>query len=84
MAAAKKWAVKAPQIVVKVEGAQGGEVYLRKGRVLPATVKPEEVKRLASLGLVVEVKESPKEQAPGGDGGDGGSAGASASGDSGK
>lgn len=52
--AAKKTAhrVAATMIVVKVPGAQGGEVYLRRGRVLPESVEGDEVKRLVGLGLV--------------------------------
>ena len=39
-------------IVAKVPGAQGGEVYLRQGRVLPESVTNDEIKRLTALGLV--------------------------------
>lgn len=51
---AKKTAhrVTATMIVAKVPGAQGGEVYLRKGRTLPASVDADEIKRLTTLGLV--------------------------------
>ena len=54
MAAAAKVAhrVTATMIVVRVPGAQGGETYLRRGRDLPASVEPGEVKRLLSLGLI--------------------------------
>lgn len=44
--------VKAAQIVVKIPGAQGGEAYMRRGRRLPDTVQPEEIKRLLGLGLI--------------------------------
>lgn len=52
--AAKKTAhrVTATMIVAKVPGAQGGEVYLRKGRTLPASVEEKEIKRLTTLGLI--------------------------------
>lgn len=54
MAASKKTAhrVTATMIVAKVPGAQGGEVYLRKGRVLPESVEDKEIKRLTALGLI--------------------------------
>ncbi|MCT1363962.1 hypothetical protein [Microbacterium sp. p3-SID131] len=54
MAAAKKTAhrVAATMIVAKVPGAQGGEVYLRKGRILPSAVEASEIKRLTGLGLI--------------------------------
>ncbi|WP_336642797.1 hypothetical protein [Microbacterium sp. MMO-113] len=54
MAEAKKYAhrVTATMIVAKVPGAQGGEVYLRQGRVLPASVTADEIKRLSTLGLI--------------------------------
>lgn len=52
--AAKKTAhrVTATMIVAKVPGAQGGEVYLRKGRILPTSVEDKEIKRLTALGLI--------------------------------
>lgn len=56
MAAEKRHVVAATMVVVKVPGAQGGEVYLRKGQLLPATVEASERKRLTGLGLVTEVK----------------------------
>lgn len=46
--------VVAPLIAVRVDGAQGGEVYLRQGRVLPASVSREESKRLLAVGLIEE------------------------------
>lgn len=51
---AKKTAhrVTATMIVAKVPGAQGGEVYLRKGRILPTSVEEKEIKRLTALGLI--------------------------------
>ena len=52
MAAKKEYRVTATMIVAKVPGAQGGEVYLRKGRMLPAAVTADEVKRLLALGLI--------------------------------
>lgn len=39
-------------IVARVPGAQGGEVYLNRGQLLPATVENDEIKRLTALGLV--------------------------------
>ncbi|CAN7241602.1 hypothetical protein LJR045_000981 [Microbacterium sp. LjRoot45] len=44
--------VKATMIVAKVPGAQGGEVYLRQGAVLPESVTNDEIKRLSTLGLI--------------------------------
>lgn len=54
MAESKKYAhrVTATMIVAKVPGAQGGEVYLRQGRVLPESVTADEIKRLTTLGLI--------------------------------
>ena len=54
---AAKYRVKATLIVAKVPGAQGNEVYLRSGRVLPASVTATEVKRLLGLGLIEVVPE---------------------------
>ena len=51
--------VTATMIVVMVPGAQGGEVYLRSGRFLPATVDSKEVKRLLTLGLIEAVEVAP-------------------------
>lgn len=51
--AEKRYEVAAAQIVVKVPGAAGGETYLRRGRLLPATVEKTELKRLLTLGLIV-------------------------------
>jgi hypothetical protein len=59
MAAAKRYRVKATMIVAKVPGAQGGEVYLRAGRLVPDTVTAAETKRLAGLGLIEVVKDAP-------------------------
>ncbi len=53
--AEKRYEVAAAQIVVKVPGAAGGETYLRRGRLLPATVEKAEVKRLLELGLIAGV-----------------------------
>lgn len=47
--------VTATMIVAKVPGAQGGEVYLRRGRFLPESVTAKEVKRLKELGLIETV-----------------------------
>jgi len=55
MASKTRTRVTATMIVVKVPGAQGGETYLRKGRFLPESVTPREVKRLKELGLVETV-----------------------------
>lgn len=55
MAAAKRYRVTATMVVVKIAGAQGGETYLRRGRVLPSTVAAAEVKRLVDRGLVEAV-----------------------------
>lgn len=52
MAAKTRYKTKAAQIVVKVPGAQGGEAYFRRGRLLPTTVEDEEVKRLLKLDLI--------------------------------
>jgi hypothetical protein len=60
MPSKKRFKVKAPLIVVKVPGAQGGEVYLRRGRTLPESVESTEVKRLADLDLIEE-SEDPKD-----------------------
>lgn len=70
MAAAKKTAhrVTATMIVVKVPGAQGGEVYLRKGRRLPASVDSDEIKRLTGLGLVEKYEIEDADSAAGADG----------------
>lgn len=57
MAAGKRHRVAAALIVVKVPGAQGGEVYLHRGRRIPATVDAREVKRLQILGLIEEESE---------------------------
>ncbi|MDQ1127568.1 hypothetical protein QE428_002601 [Microbacterium sp. SORGH_AS 505] len=53
--AEQRFEVAAAQIVVKVPGAAGGETYLRRGRLLPATVEKAEVKRLLELGLIAGV-----------------------------
>jgi len=50
-----KFAVLPPMIVVRVPGAQGGETYMRAGRVLPDSVSAPERKRLLRLGLIAEV-----------------------------
>lgn len=55
MAAKTKYKVTATMIVVRVPGAQGGEVYLYRGRTLPDTVEAPEVKRLLGLGLIAKV-----------------------------
>ncbi|WP_188043670.1 hypothetical protein [Changpingibacter yushuensis] len=47
-----QYRVDATMIVVKVPGAQGGEVYLSRGRFVPDTVDAKEVKRLLGLGLI--------------------------------
>lgn len=47
--------VTATMIVAKVPGAQGGEAYLRRGRLLPESVTAKEVKRLKELGLIETV-----------------------------
>lgn len=63
--------VKAALIVVQVEGAQGGEAYLRRGRVVPSSVKADEIKRLLALGLIEKAPEPAKSEpakAPAGDG----------------
>lgn len=52
MAAKTRHKVIATMIVARVPGAQGGEVYLTRGQLLPATVDSDEVKRLTGLGLV--------------------------------
>jgi hypothetical protein len=52
MAAKTKYRVAATMIVVRVPGAQGGEVYFNRGRTLPDTVPSGEVKRLLALGLI--------------------------------
>ncbi|MBN9210723.1 MAG: hypothetical protein BGO45_10640 [Microbacterium sp. 71-36] len=52
MAAKTRYKVKAAQIVVKVQGAQGGEAYFRRGRRLPTTVEDEEIKRLLKIDLI--------------------------------
>lgn len=58
--------VKATMVVVKVPGAQGGETYLRRGRRLPDSVEPEEVKRLVRLGLVETIEVEVPDPAPSG------------------
>lgn len=76
MAAKTKYKVTATMIVVRVPGAQGGEVYLYRGRTLPDTVEAPEVKRLLGLGLIEKVDpkvaaakaEDPKGSVPKGDG----------------
>lgn len=50
-----KFAVLPPMIVVRVPGAQGGETYMRAGRILPESVTPQEKGRLLGLGLIAEV-----------------------------
>ena len=55
MAAKTKYKVTATMIVVRVPGAQGGEVYLYRGRTLPDTVEAPEVKRLLGVGLIEKV-----------------------------
>lgn len=52
MAAAKRYEVAAALVVVKVPGAQGGEVYLRRGQLLPVTVVAAEIKRLLGRDLI--------------------------------
>lgn len=59
--------VTATMIVAKVPGAQGGEVYLRKGRTLPASVDADEIKRLAALGLVERFEIEDAEEGAGAD-----------------
>jgi len=54
---AKAYQAKATMLVVRVPGAQGGEVYLRKGRKLPAAVEGSEIKRLLGRGLIEEAAE---------------------------
>lgn len=51
---AKAYQAKATMLVVRVPGAQGGEVYLRQGRKLPASVEGSEIKRLLARGLIEE------------------------------
>lgn len=69
MAGAKKrYQATATMLVVRVPGAQGGEVYLRRGRLLPATVAADEIKRLLSLGLIGEATEVPEESGDDGSG----------------
>ena len=76
MAAKTKYKVAATMIVVRVPGAQGGEVYLYRGRTLPDTVEAPEVKRLLGLGLIAKVDpksapakaEDPRGSDPKGDG----------------
>lgn len=58
MAAKKQHRVTAAQIVVKIPGAPGGEAYLRRGRHLPEAVEVEELKRLLSLGLIEEARDT--------------------------
>jgi hypothetical protein len=62
MAAKTKYQVRAALIVVKVPGAQGGEVYLHRGRPVPAAVEPDETKRLLSLGLIERAPEKPVDE----------------------
>lgn len=68
MAAKTQYEVTADLIVVQVQGAQGGEVYLRRGAILPSTVSAREGKRLHDLELVKKVlidgDTSPGDQAP--------------------
>lgn len=52
MASKTRYEVTAVKIVAKVPGADGGEVYLSRGQLLPATVEAAEAKRLLALGLV--------------------------------
>lgn len=79
MASKKVFRVIATMLVAKVPGAQGGETYLRRGRLLPDSVPTEEAKRLLELGLVEKVEIT--DPAPPGDGGSaGGSAGGSGDG----
>lgn len=59
MPAKKRYQVTATMIVAKVPGAQGGEVYLRRGRILPDSVEAAEVKRLIGLGLVGVAPDEP-------------------------
>jgi len=61
--AAKRYVVTATLIVVRLRGAQGGEVYLKGGKFLPSTVDEAEAERLSNLGLVGEVEVS-EEAAP--------------------
>lgn len=44
--------VTAAQIVAKLPGSMGGEVYLRRGQLLPASVTKTERERLLERGLV--------------------------------
>jgi hypothetical protein len=50
--AQKQHRVTATMIVAKVPGAQGGESYFRKDRILPESVTDKEIKRLTALGLI--------------------------------
>lgn len=71
MAARTRYKVTATMIVVKVPGALGGEIYLYRGRTLPETVEPTEVKRLLGLGLIEKVDpkaSAAKAEDPKGDG----------------
>lgn len=65
--------VKAVMIVAKLAGAQGGESYFRRGRVLPSTVAEAEITRLLELGLI-EAEEVVLDGDTSGEGGSGGSA----------
>lgn len=56
MAERIRYRVAATMIVVRVPGAQGGEVYLNRGALLPLTVEADEIKRLVALGVVAKVE----------------------------
>lgn len=53
---AKRYGVTAVMIVAKVPGAQGGESYFRRNRILPEAVPAKEIRRLLGLGLIEEVQ----------------------------
>lgn len=61
---AKRYQAKATMLVVRVPGAQGGEVYLRKGRKLPASVEGTEIKRLLGRGLIEEAPDEATAENP--------------------
>ncbi|WZH36244.1 MAG: hypothetical protein PIR02_15970 [Microbacterium enclense] len=52
MATKKRYIVTAARIVARIPGAQGGEAYLRKGRLLPASIEDAEIARLLELELI--------------------------------
>ncbi len=50
-----RYRVTAAMIVVRIPGAQGGEAYLKRGRLLPPSTESKECKRLLELGLIEKV-----------------------------